>query len=55
MTSVNPFIMKDRLNIRPSTKPVKQRMRRLHLQRQEALKQEVRNLLKVGFISEIHT
>lgn len=41
MTSVNPFIMKNRLNIRPSTKPVKQRMRRLHLQRQEVLKQEI--------------
>ena len=41
------------MNVIPSAKPVRQKVRRFHPDRHRVIKAEVDNLLKVGFIKEI--
>ena len=42
-----------KLNVIPSTKPARQKVRRFHLDRHHIIQTEVDNLLKVGFIKEV--
>ena len=53
MTGISPVHASHRLNVIPSAKPIKQRVRRFHSDRHQVIQAEVDNLLKEGFIGEI--
>ena len=53
MAGINPEHASHKLNIIPSTRPVRQKVRRFHSDRHQVIQAEVDNLLKVGFIMEI--
>ena len=53
MTGINPVHFSHKLNVFPSTRPVRQRVRRFHLDRHQIIQAEVDNLLKAGFIREV--
>ena len=53
MTEIHPSVASHRLNILPSSRPVRQRVRRFHLDRQKIIWDEVDKLLEVGFIREV--
>ena len=53
MKGIHPFIVSHRLNVLPIAKPVWQRVRRFHPDRQKVIKDEVDKLLEVGFIREV--
>ena len=53
MTGINPVHTSHRLNVIPSTRPVRQKVRRFHLDRHQVIQAEVDNLLKDKFIREI--
>ena len=42
-----------KLNVVSSARPVRQRVRRSHLDRRQIIQDEVDNLLKVGFVKEV--
>ena len=50
MTGIRPTQASHRLNIAPSAKPVRQKVRRFHLDRHLVIQTEVDNLLLNGFI-----
>ena len=53
MTGISLAHASHRLNVTPSARPIKQRVRRFHPDRHQVIQVEVDNLLKVGFIKEI--
>ena len=53
MTDINPTYAVHKLNVVPSAKPVRQRVRRFHPNRHQIIQAEVDNLLDVWFIREI--
>ena len=53
MISIIPTHASHKLNVAPFSRPVRQRVRRFHLNRHQINKTEVDNLLKVGFIREV--
>ena len=53
MASINPVHASRKLNVIPSAKLVRQKVRRFHPNRHQVIQAEVDNLLKVGFIREI--
>ena len=53
LASINPVHASHKLNVIPSAKLVRQKMRRFHPDRHRVIQAEVDNLLKVGFIREI--
>ena len=53
MTGISPTHASHRLNITPSTKPVKQKVRRFHPDRHLVIQTEVDNLLQNGFIRAV--
>ena len=53
MAGINPVHASHKLNAIPSARPVRQKVRRFHLDRHQVIKVEVDNLLKVRFIMEI--
>ena len=53
MADINPVHASHKLNVIPSTRPVRQKVRRFHSDRHQVIKTEVDNLLEVGFIREI--
>ena len=53
MAGINPTHASHKLNIIPSTMPVRQKVRRFHPDRHQVIQAEVDNLLKAGFIKEI--
>ena len=53
MTGISPTHASHKLNIAPSAKPVRQKVRRFHLDRHLVIQTEVDNLLQNGFIREI--
>ena len=53
MTDVSPAHASHRLNVVPSARPIRQRVRRFHPDRHQVIQAEVDNLLKAGFIREI--
>ena len=55
MPGIDPQLIMHKLNVDPLRKPIKQKKRTLAPKRQEAIKQEVENLLEAGFIEEIQS
>ena len=53
ITGISPTHASHKLNVVPSAKPIRQRVRRFHSDRHQVIQPEVDNLLKVGFIREI--
>ena len=53
MASINPVHASHKLNVIPSARPIRQKVRRFHPDRHQVIQVEVDNLLKVGFIIEI--
>ena len=53
MTGINPIHASHKLNVIPSAKPVRQKVRRFHPDHHQVIQAEVDNLLKEGFIREI--
>ena len=53
MTGISPAHASHRLNVVPSARLIRQRVRRFHPNRHRVIQAEVDNLLKAGFISEI--
>ena len=53
MTGVNPVNASQRLNVLPSSRPIRQKVRYFHLDRHQIIQAEVDNLLKAGFIREV--
>ena len=53
MTDINPVHASHKLNVIPSAKLVRPKVRRFHPDRHQVIQVEVDNLLKVGFIQEI--
>ena len=53
MAGINPVHASHKLNVIPSVRPVRQKVRRFHLDRHQVIQVEVDNLLTAGFIREI--
>ena len=53
MANINRVHASHKLNVIPSSRPVRQKVRRFHLDLHQVIQTEVDNLLKAGFIREI--
>ena len=53
MADINPVHDFHKLNVIPSARSVKQKVRRFQLDRHQVIQAEVDNILKAGFIREI--
>ena len=53
MVGISLIVDFQKLNILPTAKPVRQRVRQFHLDRHEIIKMEVDNLLVAGFIRQV--
>ena len=53
MTGINPVHASHKLNVIPSVRPVRQKVRHFHLDRHQVIQAEVDNLLKARFIKEV--
>ena len=53
MAGINPVHASHKLNVIPSARPVRQKVRHFHPDRHQVIKAEVDNLLEAGFIREI--
>ncbi|RVW85477.1 hypothetical protein CK203_044076 [Vitis vinifera] len=53
MTGIHPSIASHRLNILPSSRPVRQKVRQFHPDRQKIIRDEVDKFLEAGFIREV--
>ena len=53
MVGISPTVASHKLNIIPKVRPVKQKLRRFHLDPHQIIQTEVENLLKAGFIREM--
>ena len=53
LAGINPVHASHKLNVIPSAKPVRQKVRRFYPDRHRVIQAEVDNMLKVGFIREI--
>ncbi|KAL6344362.1 hypothetical protein AAG906_039618 [Vitis piasezkii] len=53
MKGIHPSIVSHKLNVLPTARPVRQRVRRFHPDRQKIIQDEIDKLLEVGFIKEV--
>ena len=53
MTRISPMNASYKLNVLPSARPVRQRVRRFHPERHQIIQAEVDNLMKARFIREV--
>ena len=53
MVGINSTMASHKLNIIPTARPVRQKVRRFHPDRHRIIQTEVDNLLRVGFIREM--
>ena len=53
MTGIDSMLTFHKLNVVPSTKPVRQKVRLFHSGRHQIIQTEVDNLLRAGFIREV--
>ena len=53
MVGINPIVASHKLNVLPTAKPIRQKVRRFHLDRHQIIQTEVNNLLATGFIREV--
>ena len=53
MKGIHPSIVSHRVNVLPTARLVRQRVRRFHLDRQKIIRDEIDKLLEDGFIREV--
>ena len=53
MKGIHPSIVSHRLNVLPTARPIRQRVRRFHPDRQKIIRDEIDKLLEAGFIREV--
>ena len=53
MVGINPMVSSHELNVIPMTIPIRQKVRRFHLDLHQIIKTKVDNLLRAGFIREV--
>ena len=53
MVGINLMVACHELNIIPTARPVRQKVRRFHLDQHQIIQMEVNNLLRAGFIKEV--
>ena len=53
MPGIHPSIASHRLNVMPSSRPIQQKVRRFHPDRQKIIQAKVDKLLAAGFIREV--
>ena len=53
MVGISQMVASHKLNIIPTVRPVRQRVRRFHSDRHQIIKTKIDNLLKAGFIKEV--
>ncbi|RVX00899.1 Transposon Ty3-I Gag-Pol polyprotein [Vitis vinifera] len=53
MKGIHPSIASHRFNVFPAARPVRQKIRRFHPDRQEVIRNEIDKLLEAGFIREV--
>ena len=53
MVGINPTMVSHKLNIIPTIRPVRQKVRCFHPDRHQIIQAEVDNLLRAGFIKEV--
>ena len=53
MIRIDPMLASHKLNVIPSEKPVRQKVRHFHQDRHQIIQIEVDNLLRTGFIREV--
>ena len=53
MTGIDPMLTSHKLNVIPSVKPVRQKLRHFHPYCHQLIQIEVDNILRVGFIREV--
>ena len=53
MPDIHPSITSHRLNILPSSRPVQQKVRQFHLDRQKIIRDEMDKVLDAGFIRKV--
>ena len=53
MVGINSMVASHKLNVLPTAKPIRQKVRRFHPDRHQIIQTEVDNLLAVGFIREV--
>ncbi|RVX07130.1 Retrovirus-related Pol polyprotein from transposon 17.6 [Vitis vinifera] len=53
MKGIHPSIVSHKLNALPTARPVRQRVRRFHPDRQKIIRKEIEKLLEAGFIREV--
>ena len=53
MKGIHPSIATHRLNVLPTARPVRQRVRRFHSDIQKIIRDEIDKLLEAGFIREV--
>ena len=53
MVGINPTVASHELNIIPTARPVRQKVRHFHSDCHQIIQTEVDNLLRVGFIKEV--
>ena len=53
MKGIHPSVASHRLNVLPSARPVQQKVRRFHPNKQKIIRDEIDKLLKAGFIREV--
>ena len=54
MVGINPMVASHKLNVLPTAKPIRQKVRRFHLNRHQIIQTEVDNLLAADFIREVN-
>ncbi|RVW33908.1 hypothetical protein CK203_082963 [Vitis vinifera] len=53
MKGIHPSVASHRLNVLPTARPVRQRVRRFHPDRQKIIRDEIDKLLEAEFIREV--
>ena len=53
MPGILPSVASHRLNVLATSKPVRQKIRRFHPDRQKVIQEEMEKLLKTGFIRKV--
>ena len=53
MVGISPTVTSHKLNIIPTARLARQKLRRFHLDPHQIIQTEVENLLKAGFIREV--
>ena len=53
MKGIHPSIASHKLNVLPTARPIRQKVKRFHSNRQKIIRMEIDKLLESGFIREV--